>query len=51
MESDVSVDMAFRLSKAFGSSPEPWLGLQTAYDLARARDWARDIKVRSFRAA
>ncbi len=29
----VSVEMAIRLSRAFGSSPETWLGLQTAYDL------------------
>ena len=47
----ISVDMAIRLAKAFGSSAETWLGLQTAYDLAQARDRARSIKVRSFRAA
>ena len=29
----VSVGMAIRLSKAFGSSPETWLGMQMAYDL------------------
>ena len=33
----VSVEMAIRLSKAFGSSPETWLGLQMAHDLWRAR--------------
>ena len=47
----ISVYMAIRLSKAFGSSAETWLGLQTAYDLAQARDRARRIKVRSFKAA
>ena len=47
----ISVDMAIRLSKAFGSSAETWLGLQTGYDLAQARGRARGIKVRSFRAA
>ena len=47
----VSVDMAIRLSKAFGSSAETWLGLQTAYDLAQARERARTIKVRQFKAA
>jgi addiction module HigA family antidote len=47
----VSVDMAIRLSKAFGSSAETWLGLQTAYDLAQATDRARSIKVRHFKAA
>ena len=29
----VSTEMAIRLSKAFGSSPETWLGMQMAYDL------------------
>lgn len=29
----VSAEMAIRLSKAFGSSPETWLGMQTAFDL------------------
>ncbi len=33
----VSVDMATRLTKAFGSTPETWLGLQMAYDLWLAR--------------
>ena len=47
----VSVEMAIPLSKAFGSTSETWLGLQTAYDLAQARGRARAIKVRSFRAA
>jgi addiction module HigA family antidote len=47
----VSVDMAIRLSKAFGSSPETWLGLQTAYDLAQARGRSRAIKVRQYKAA
>lgn len=32
----VSPEMAIRLSKAFGSTPEVWLGLQLDYDLARA---------------
>jgi len=32
----ISVEMAIRLSKAFGSSPETWLGMQTAYDLWHA---------------
>jgi addiction module HigA family antidote len=44
----ISIDMAIRLSKAFGSSPETWLGLQTAYDLWQARGRAREIRVRVF---
>jgi len=47
----VSVDMAIRLSKAFGSSPETWLGMQMAYDLWHARSRANRIRVRSFKAA
>jgi addiction module HigA family antidote len=50
-KADLSVDMAIRLSKAFGSSPETWLGLQTAFDLWQAQDRARRIKVRRFEAA
>ncbi len=47
----ISVEMAIRLSKAFGSSPETWLGMQTAYDLWQARARAKTIKVRHFKAA
>ncbi len=39
----ISIDMAIRLSKAFGSSPETWLGLQMAYDLWQARGRVRSI--------
>jgi antitoxin HigA-1 len=49
--SGISVDMAIRLSKAFGSSPEVWLGMQTAYDLWQARSRLDKIRVRSFKAA
>ena len=41
----VSVEMAIRLSKAFGSSPETWLGMQTAYDLWQARERAGQLEV------
>ncbi len=37
--------MAIRLSKAFGSTPETWLGLQMDYDLARAEKKASDLKI------
>ena len=33
----ISVQMAMRLSKSFGSTPETWLALQMAFDLAKAR--------------
>ena len=44
----VSVEMSIRLSKAFGSSPETWLGMQTAYDLWRAQERAEHIEVERF---
>jgi len=47
----ISVEMAIRLSKAFGSSPETWLGLQMAHDLWHARLKAASVKVRHFKAA
>ena len=47
----VSVEMAIRLSKAFGSSPETWLGMQMEYELWQARGRAHEIRVRSFKAA
>jgi addiction module HigA family antidote len=42
----ISPEMSIRLSKAFGSSPEVWLGLQMEYDLAQAHKNADRIKVR-----
>lgn len=50
-ETPMSADMAIRLSRAFGSTPETWLGMQTAYDLWRARERAGRIVVERFEAA
>jgi addiction module HigA family antidote len=44
--SGISPEMAIRLTKAFGSTPETWLGMQLAYDLAAARKNESKIKVR-----
>ena len=41
----ISPEMSIRLSKAFGSSPEVWLGMQMEYDLAQAYKSADRIKV------
>lgn len=41
----VSPEMSIRLSRAFGSSPEVWLGLQMEYDLAQANKNTGHIKV------
>ena len=43
--------MSIRLSQAFGSTPETWLGLQTAYDLWQARGRAREFEVEDFKTA
>jgi antitoxin HigA-1 len=45
----ISAEMAVRLSKAFGASPEVWLRMQAAYDLAQVRQRERDIKVNRVR--
>src|ERR1700692_2054856 len=34
----VTSDLALRLAKCFRTSPQFWLGLQTAYDLSMAED-------------
>ena len=47
-KSGISPEMAVRLSKAFGSSPELWLGLQMDYDLAQLQSAAGKIKVQKF---
>lgn len=40
----ISPEMAVRLSKAFGASPEAWLRLQMAYDLAQVQQ--KNIRVK-----
>ena len=45
-KSGISPEMAIRLAKAFGSTPETWLRMQMVYDLAEARKGERNIKVR-----
>jgi len=42
----ISPDMAIRLSKAFGRSPESWLQLQLQYDLWDAEQRSNKIKVK-----
>ena len=42
----VSIEMAYRLSKAFGSTPRTWLGMQLAFDLAQSQDLEQKIKVK-----
>jgi len=46
--SGVSPEMAIRLAKAFGSTPEHWLSMQMQYDLWQAEQRADSIKVAGF---
>ncbi|HUI56250.1 MAG TPA: HigA family addiction module antitoxin [Bryobacteraceae bacterium] len=45
----ISPEMAVRISKAFGGSPEMWLRLQANYDLAKVRQG--EIEVKRYRRA
>ena len=45
----VSPEMAIRLAKAFGATPDIWIRMQAAYDLAQARHREKDIKVKLYR--
>ena len=47
----VTAELAIRLSLAFGSSPETWLGMQAAHDLWQARSRATEIQVERFAAS
>ncbi len=47
----VSAEMAFRLAKAFGSTPDFWMRLQTNYDLAQIRLREHEIDVKRYRRA
>ena len=47
-KSGVSPDMAIRLSIAFGSTPEMWLRLQNAFDLAHTRRNTATLRVKRF---
>ena len=37
-ETSLTVDTALRLSRFFGNTPEYWMNLQRAYDIARAQE-------------
>ena len=45
-KTSVSIEMAYRLSKAFGSTPRTWLGMQLAFDLAQSLELEQKIKVK-----
>src|ERR1700691_4449028 len=45
----ISPEMAIRLAKAFGSSAQTWLRMQSNYDLAQALRSEGKIRVRRYR--
>ena len=47
----ISPEMAFRLSEAFGGSPESWLTQQMQYDLWKVRQGRAPVEVRKFAVA
>lgn len=44
-KASISIEMAYRLSKAFGSTPETWIGMQVAFDLAQSRHLESTLKI------
>ena len=44
----ISPEMAIRLSKAFGSTPDTWIKMQAAYDLAQALKHEKQIRVERY---
>ena len=48
-QSGVSPEMALRLSKALGRSPESWLAMQDSYDLWQAKKSVKLGKVQKVR--
>jgi len=50
-QSGVSPEMALRLSKALGRSPESWLAMQDSYDLWQAKKSVKLGKVQKVRLA
>ena len=47
----VSPEMAFRLSKGFGGSPDFWIWMQTNYDMAQIRQKAEQLDVKRLQPA
>ena len=47
---NISPEMAVRLSRAFGRTPESWLQLQMQYDLAQVRDRVHLVAIKPFAA-
>ena len=48
-KSGVSPEMAIRVAKAFGGTPDAWYRMQSAYDIAQAKKKAGKIKVKTYK--
>ncbi|MDD9955407.1 MAG: HigA family addiction module antitoxin [Anaerolineaceae bacterium] len=44
----ITPEMAVRLAKAFGSTPEHWIRMQSAWDIAQIRKRADEIMVEPY---
>lgn len=44
----ITPDTAWRFAQAFGTTPDFWMNLQTAYDLARGRPATKVERMRQF---
>lgn len=47
--SGISAEMAVRLSKGLGTTPELWMNMQQAYDLWQAEKTMKKIKIQQIR--
>jgi addiction module HigA family antidote len=48
-QAGVSPEMAIRLSKAFGTTPDIWIRMQAAYDIAQVKKREDQIQVSRYR--
>ena len=44
-KSDISPDMAYRISKVFGGTADIWANLQTKYNMHQAAERMKDLKL------
>ncbi len=47
-KASISPEMAIRVSKAFGSTPEHWLRMQLAYDVSRMKETVDKIQIERY---
>lgn len=45
---DITPDTAWRFAQAFGTTPEFWMNLQTAYDIVRGQPTTKVERMRQF---